>query len=367
MSPERRRRRASRRRRAAQLAVCAALALVLLAGTGAAALYLRFNGNISEVDIDGQLGEDRPTDGDHGSLDILVLGSDSRDGGNSAHGKPAGERADTAMVVHLHEDRKSATVVSIPRDTLVSRPACERPDGSTAPPAERAMFNDSFSVGGPACTVKTVETMTGIRMDHYLEVDFEGFEKLVDTLGGVEITLSQQVRDTDSKLDLAAGTHQLDGAQALALVRTRKAIGDGSDLGRIQIQHAFIHALADQVRSVGLLGDPRKLLDLADTATSSVTTDSALASVSELTSLARTLRGIGPEGLRLLTLPVDYDETDPNRVVPEPEADRVWRALRADRQVPAEIGEGTPPAELAEPAGGTPAPGEHGQPAGRAE
>jgi LCP family protein required for cell wall assembly len=351
MPPERRRR-ASRRRRAIRAVVCGVLALLLLGGAGAAALYLTLSANISEVDIDAELGRDRPPDVPDGSLDILVLGSDSRAGANRVHGRPGGERADTAMVVHLHEHRKSATIVSIPRDTLVSRPACPRAGGGTEPAAERTMFNESFTVGGPACAVKTVEAMTGMRMDHYLEVDFHGFEKLVDALGGVEVTLAEPIRDSDSKLDLTAGTHRLDGEQSLALVRTRKSVGDGSDLGRIQLQHAFIRALADEVRGVGVLSSPRRLYAMADTATSAVTTDSALASVSALTSLARTLRGIGSEELRLATLPVRFDEADPNRVVPlEPEAERVWRALRADRQVPAglteDAGAGTgPPADV---------------------
>lgn len=343
MSPERRIR-ASPRRRAVRAAVCGVLALLLLAGTGAAALYLRLSGNIAEVDIDAQLGPDRPPDLPDGSLDILVLGSDSRAGENAAYGRSAGARADTAMVVHLHEHRNAATVVSIPRDTLVSRPACPLPDGGTAPPAERVMFNESFAVGGPACTVKTVEAMSGIRMDHYVEVDFRGLEKLVDALGGVPITLTEPLRDADSGLDLTAGPHRLDGAEALALARTRKSLGDGSDLGRIELQHAFLRALADEVREVGALTSPRTLYSLADTATSAVTTDSALASVPALASLARTLRGIDADDLDLLTLPVRPDAHDPNRVVPrESEADRVWRTLRADRRLPAETAEAEPP------------------------
>jgi LCP family protein required for cell wall assembly len=209
------------------------------------------------------------------------------------------------------------------------------------------MFNESFTVGGPACTVKTVEAMTGIRMDHYIEVDFRGFEQLVDALGGVEVTLTEPISDEHSKLDLAAGTHRLDGEQSLALVRTRKSVGDGSDLGRIQLQHAFLRALAEEVRDVGVLSSPGRLYALADTATSAVTTDSALASVPALTSLARTLRGIGPEDLHLVTLPVTFDAADPNRVVPlEEEAEEVWQALREDRRVPADLTEPGPPAAL---------------------
>ncbi|WP_245240648.1 LCP family protein [Streptomyces spiramenti] len=332
-----------RRRQAVYAVTGALLAMLLLAGGGATALYLRFDGNISEIDIDAALGGDRPEDEPGGSLDILVLGSDSREGENEVYGRQqGGPRADTAMVVHLAEDRRGGTVVSIPRDTLVDRPACRDEDGRPVPAAERVMFNEAFAVGGPVCAVKTAEAMTGVRMDHYVEVDFRGFEKMIDALGGVEVTLDRPLRDSDSRLDLAAGSHRLDGETALALVRTRKSLGDGSDLERIALQHSFIRALAEEVKDVGVLGDPRRLYRLADTATGAVTTDSALASVSELTALARRLGDVDPDRLQTVTLPVGYDATDPNRVVPlEPQASGVWDALRADEPVPERLTEGS--------------------------
>ncbi|MCE7081785.1 LCP family protein [Streptomyces sp. ST2-7A] len=247
------------------------------------------------------------------------------------------------MVVHISADRTTASVVSIPRDTLVDRPECVRPDGSTAPAEERAMFNDSHAVGGPVCAVRTVEEMTGIRMDHYIEVDFEGFERIIDELGGVEVTVTRAVRDRHSGLDLAEGTHLLDGGDALALVRTRKTVGDGSDLGRIQLQHAFLGALMVRVAELDLFDSPRRVYRLADTATAAITTDTGLSSVGRLASLGRTLQDIGPEGLEMVTLPVDYDEQDPNRVRPlDPEAERLWAALRADRPIPEDIIERSP-------------------------
>ncbi|MDT0341437.1 LCP family protein [Streptomyces litchfieldiae] len=333
-----RRWRPARRRRLIRVALCALAALVLLTGGGMTALYLKLDGNISQIDIDAALGPDRPADSPGGSLNILVLGSDSRAGANGSYGGPdaqEGARADTAMIVHLNEEHDAATVVSIPRDTLVPRPTCERGDGSTAPARERSMFNEAYTVGGPVCTVKTVEALTGLRMDHYIEIDFKGFAKLIDTLGGVEITTTQAIDDDDSHLTLPAGTHTLDGEQALALVRTRKAIGDGSDLSRIDVQQGFLRALAEQVSGLGVMSNPKRLYDLADAATSAVTTDSALGSVSELAGLARTMEGIGPDELQLVTLPVGRDAADPNRVAPLAEESRqVWRALREDRPVP---------------------------------
>ncbi|MEO3749653.1 LCP family protein [Streptomyces sp. B6B3] len=328
--------RLGRRGRVLRALVLTTIGALLLSVAGAAALYVKLDGNIAHVDIDAALGTDRPEDSAGDSIDILVLGSDARsERGAGVYGAAAGARSDTAMIVHVSADRSAATVVSIPRDTLVSRPDCRRPDGSTAQAADRVMFNEAYQVGGPACAVRTVESLTGIRMDHYVEIDFQGFERLVNTLGGVEITTTEPIDDAKSHLSLPAGTHTLDGEQALALVRTRKAIGDGSDLARIQLQHDFLRALVDQIGGVGLLTNPGRLYDLADAATSAVTTDSDLASVSQLTDLAGALRAIESDDLHLITLPVTYDSEDVNRVVPLTErAEQVWTALRRDRPVP---------------------------------
>ncbi|MCQ6552793.1 LCP family protein [Streptomyces sp. C10-9-1] len=311
-------------------------AALLVAGSGLAYAYFTLQGSIDGVDIDQALGTERPKNLDDGSMDILVLGSDSRAGDNGAYGRDGGAaRSDTAMVVHVHTGRTAASVVSIPRDTLVERPDCTRADGTEAPGAARAMFNTAYETGGPACAVKTVEAMSGIRMDHYLEVDFTGFTELVDALGGVEITTTEPLRDADSRLDLEPGTHTLDGEQSLALVRTRKGVGDGSDLGRIELQQAFVRAFVDQVRDVGVLGNPKRLLDLAGTAARAVTPDSGLDSVNELVGFARGLGDLGADDVSLVTLPVRYDPVDPNRVVPvEPGATEVWRALKQDRPIP---------------------------------
>ncbi|RBM20444.1 LCP family protein [Streptomyces sp. PT12] len=328
----------ARRRRLLRFAVLGLALLVVVTGVGATALYAKLDRNIAHIDIDGALGPDRPEDAPHDSLDILVLGSDSRAGVNGAYGgedAQEGARADTAMIVHVHEGHDAATVVSIPRDTMVERPACERDDGSKTPARERSMFNEAYTVGGPVCSVKTVEEMTGLRMDHFIEIDFRGFADMIDTLGGVEITTTRSIDDEDSHLDLPAGTHTLDGEQSLALVRTRKAVGDGSDLSRIELQQQFVRALADQVSGVGLMTNPKRLWDLADVATSAVTTDSSLGSVRDLAGLGRSMRDIGPDDLRMVTLPVERDPEDPNRVAPVDDRSRqVWNALREDRRVP---------------------------------
>ncbi|MEU6114643.1 LCP family protein [Streptomyces sp. NPDC047117] len=333
----RRRKGPTRRRRALTITLCALVSCVLLGGAGLGFVYYQLNGNLKGVDIDAALGADRPDDVDNGSMDILVLGSDSRAGDNAKYGSDGGgARSDTAMVVHVYKGHKKASVVSIPRDTLISRPSCTK-GGQQTPGAQHVMFNTAYEVGGPACAVKTVESMSGIRMDHFVEVDFSGFKKLITALGGVEITTKKAIHDPDSHLDLNPGTHTLDGEQALGLVRTRHGVpgGDGSDLGRIQLQQTFIKALMDQVKDVGVLSSPTKLYDIGDTATKAITTDTRLNSVNSLVGLAKSVGGIGSDHINMATLPVTYDPNNPNRVLPlDAQNKQVWKALREDRAIP---------------------------------
>ncbi|WRZ90543.1 LCP family protein [Streptomyces sp. NBC_01007] len=345
-SPKGRRRRTrSTRSKALIVTAWTAAGIVVLGGTGAGYLYFKLNGNLKSVDINQALGSDRPTKVDNGSENILVLGSDTRSGTNKKLGGGADDgsaRSDTAMIVHVYKGHKKASVVSIPRDTLVERPACVDARGTVHGAVSGAMFNSAYSTGGAACAVKTVESMTGIRMDHYLEVDFSGFQKLIDDLGGVTVTTTKAISDHESHLYLTAGSHDLDGKQALGLVRTRHGVGDGSDLGRIQLQQAFMKALVDQVKHVGILSNPKKLYDLADTATKTVTTDSDIGSVTRLASFASGLKGIGSSHMNMVTMPVQYDRADANRVlVDKAKAELVWKALKADRPIPKAATEGT--------------------------
>ncbi|MCX5352023.1 LytR family transcriptional regulator [Streptomyces sp. RLB3-17] len=335
----------STRSKALLITAWTAAGIVVLGGAGAGYLYFKLNGNIKTVDINQALGTDRPLKVDNGSENILVLGSDTRSGSNKKLGGGTDDgsaRSDTAMIVHIYEGHRKASVVSIPRDTLVPRPSCTDAKGVTHAAATGVMFNSAYSTGGAACAVKTVESMSGIRMDHYIEVDFSGFQKLIDDLDGVRVTTTKNIKDPDSHLNLTAGTHTLDGQQALGLVRTRHGVGDGSDLGRIQLQQAFIKALVNQVKHIGVLSSPTKLYDLADTATKTVTTDSDLGTVKNLASFANGLKGISSSNMNMVTMPVQYDSADANRVlVDKAKAQLVWTALKNDRAIPKAATKGT--------------------------
>ncbi|MDO0936636.1 LCP family protein [Streptomyces sp. DG2A-72] len=341
----RRRKPRGNRRKGLLVTAWVAGGIVVLGGTGVGYVYFKLNGNLKSVDIDQALGTNRPTKVDNGSENILVLGSDTRSGSNQKLGGGADDgsaRSDTAMIVHVYKGHKKASVVSIPRDTLIDRPECTDTNGDTHDAATDVMFNSAYTTGGAACAVKTVESLTDLRMDHYLEVDFSGFQKLIDELGGVKVTTSRAINDPDSHLDLKAGTHKLTGEQALGLVRTRHGVGDGSDLGRIQLQQAFVKALVEQVKDVGLFTNPKKLYDLADTATKAVTTDSDLGSVNSLMSFANGLKGISAKNMNMVTMPVQYDAADANRVlVDDTKAQQVWTALKNDKPIPKSATKGT--------------------------
>ncbi|MFF9240405.1 LCP family protein [Streptomyces sp. NPDC014801] len=313
-----------------------AVVVVAAAGTGYW-LYSDLDGNIKDVDIDRAIGDDRPVKAPTSGQNILILGSDSRAGANAAldDDKVAGARSDTVLVMHIPEGRTRAVAVSIPRDTLVTRPECAKADGSTVAPAKRVMFNSIYSQVGPACVVKTVEKMSGVRMDHYVEVDFAGFKGLVDAIGGVTVTVDQDIHDKSSGLNLSAGTHRLDGTQALQFVRTRHGVGDGSDLGRIGLQQQFLMALLTEIKQQDLLGSPTKTYKIADKLTAALTTDSDLASLTKLAEFGRSLNGVNPSTMETIMLPVAYDKVDPNRVVAaEPQASTLWKAVRDDAEIP---------------------------------
>ncbi|MEU6658444.1 LCP family protein [Streptomyces sp. NPDC046821] len=327
----------SRGRRVRRIILWTLVVLVLAAGGTGYWLYNNLNSNLHGVNLDEALGKNRPEKMATSGQNILVLGSDSRAGDNAAlgTGKVAGARSDTALVMHIPEGRTRATAVSIPRDTLVTRPECTKSDGSTVPPAKRVMFNSVYSLAGPACVVKTVEQMSGVRMDHFMEIDFSGFKDLVDAIGGVTVTVDKPIHDKSSGLDLTAGTHKLDGTQSLAFVRTRHGVGDGSDLGRIGLQQQFMVALLSEIKQQDLLGSPAKTYKIANSLTSSLTTDSELASLKSLADFGRSMNGVDPGNMDTIMLPVAYDKIDPNRVVAaQPQADTLWKAIRTDTEIP---------------------------------
>ncbi|MFD5127785.1 LCP family protein [Streptomyces olindensis] len=339
---DRGRRRGRRRGVRTALLVCLAL-LVLLAG-GAGWLYLKLDGDISTFDSGG-LSDDRPEAGSSTGENVLVIGSDTRTGGNEALGggdKDDVGRSDTAFLLHVYADHRHAIAVSIPRDTLVTIPPCRLPDGSWTKAQPDTMFNAAYSVGqtakgNPACTQNTVEQLTGLRVDHTVVVDFKGFARLTDVVGGVKVCLPQDVYENDLNPHLTApgkllfhkGEQTVSGQKALDYVRIRHGIGDGSDIGRIKRQQAFVASLLKEVKSKGLT--PTNLLPLAEAATQSLTVDPGLGSADKLISFAMSLKDIDLHNTEFVTVPWRYEGSRVALV--QPDADALWAALRADRTI----------------------------------
>ncbi|KMS79859.1 MULTISPECIES: LCP family protein [Streptomyces] len=327
-----------RRRWGRNSALGAAVLLVVAAGAGWA-VYARLSANITADEAAAaelaRFERERPTALVRDAQNILLIGSDTRAGDdNGKYGKDVGtERSDTTILLHLAADRHSATAVSLPRDLMVDIPSCGQKDGRRSDPVF-AMFNHAFQVGGSACTIRTVEKLTGIRIDHHMVLDFSGFKEMVDAVDGVEVCLKEPVDDKAAKLKLPAGKVTLDGEQALGFVRARKSLGNGSDTERMERQQRFLGALVSKVRSDDVLLNPVKLYPVLDAATSSLTTDPELASLRGLYQLVRGLREIPTERVQFLTVPRESYVYDANRdQLVEPEAERLFARLRADQPV----------------------------------
>ncbi|MEU2521443.1 LCP family protein [Streptomyces pseudogriseolus] len=318
------------------------MGLVLVGGSAFAYYwYDRLNGNIGTVDI-GDVGSATVL-GD-GPANILVIGNDVRTGeGNEAYGNRDNVtgHADTTLLFHVAGDRSNATVVSIPRDLMTEIPDCEtrQSDGSTKTiPGSQGTtrFNESYGVEGrdPGCTMRTVEELTGLDVDHFMMFDFNAVKTLSTAVGGVEVCLEKPLKDTDggTKLDLPAGKSTIQGEEALSFLRNRHGLKNESDLDRIGMQQKFVASMLRRLKE-DTLSSPSKMLDVADAATKSLTVDQGIGSASKLLTLARELGKIDLKNITLMTLPVvdNPDEPTPVTVVPNPEkAPQVFSMLQDD-------------------------------------
>ncbi|GGC11136.1 transcriptional regulator [Cellulomonas carbonis] len=339
--------------------VARAVALLATAGlsfgaTGLAAAYVNIENNISTADISHLTG-DRPQDSaasnpddlDAGQpINLLVMGSDVRDGENATIGGDVeGMRSDTTILVHISAERDRVELVSIPRDSHVDIPECERGDGSTTR-ARDTRFNEAFSLGGQsgevtdaaACTIRTVQSLTGVAIDRWVVVDFAGFISMVDALGGIPMCIPTDMRSAEAGLDITAGQHVLDGPTALALARARKGVGlgDGSDTGRVERQQQLLAATVNEVLSKNLLTDFPALYRFLTAATRSLTSDPATGNITTLAGLAYSLRGVPSGNIHFMTVPFTPWPGDENQVEWTSDADLIFERIAADEPVVAQ-------------------------------
>ncbi|MFD0271659.1 LCP family protein [Streptomyces sp. NPDC127106] len=323
------------------------LAFLILATAAVGYLYYRhLNGSIQTDALnlgDSKLGGSRPNAFGQTPLNILLIGSDARDGAeNQALG---GARdtfdgpplADVQMLLHLSADRSNMSVVSMPRDTLLKMPKCTEPGGKVYP-ASRGLVqtNESLSRGGPGCTVAAWQELTKIPIDHFMMIDFKGVVTMADAIGGVPVCVQENVhsRTRDGKgsgLKLPKGENVIQGEVALQWLRTRYGFEDGSDIGRAHAQHMYMNSMAREFRKNAKLSNPMKLNSLAQAAIKAMVVDPGLNKIDKLYDLSMELKKVDPGRITMTTMPWIYSPSDSARVEPKPgEAEDLFRMIRED-------------------------------------
>jgi LCP family protein required for cell wall assembly len=312
----------------------------MVSGTGYALLSWS-DSSIRRIDVFPGLSH-RPPESAAGSTTFLLVGSDNRMGMSVAQMQrlhvggrhfASGRRADTMMLVHISERHDAVSVVSLPRDWYVEIPAHRSSDGDRVS-TRRDKLNVAYSVGGPRLAVATVERATGVRVDHYVEVDFTGFVRLVNAIGGVDVCAPTPLRDHKAGLRLPAGVSHVDGRTGLAYVRARH-LDARADLGRVERQQQFLGSMIHRVTSRDVLLDPRALVRFLDAALRAVRVDRDLRQ-QDLLALAIKLRHISGRDISFRTVPI----ANPSYRVPgagavalwdRPAARRIFAAMREDR------------------------------------
>jgi LCP family protein required for cell wall assembly len=344
------RRRAKRPPRGKRVLKITAISLSVLIMVTAGAgwwFYEHLNGNINAIAIDdGAGGKEKADAFGRTPINLLVMGSDARSsatdcklgGGCSTTGVQTGNgNADVEMVVHISADRSNATVMSIPRDTMTQVPACQDPKSSQSTSGYYGQINSALQYG-QECQVKAVHALTGITIDHFVQMDFSGVVKMSDAVGGVSVCVNADVYDTYSHLKLAKGTHTLKGTAALEFVRSRHGFGDGSDLGRTVSQHLFLSAMIRKFKSAGTLTDPTAVYNLADAATKALTVDTGLGTVKKLIGLAADLDKVPTKRMTFTTMQTGADPANANRVVPAAAAKSLFATIANDQSLTSSSG-----------------------------
>ena len=308
--------------------------------------------------IDAFAGLDKRPEKKSSAVNYLLVGSDTREGLSKAELKAlrvgsvataAGKRSDTMLLVHISKTRDKAVLISIPRDTFALIPAHANAAGKMIAPVH-SKINSAFNWGGAPLLIQTIEEMTQLKIDHYIEVNFAGFAKVVDSLGGIEVCTKKNINDPKSHLILEAGVHTLNGIEALKYVRTREFDGLG-DLGRMQRQQAFMSSVIKKATSAGVLLNPVTVTSFINSSLSAVTTDEGLKN-SDLIALAKQMKSLATSSVRTLTVPLSnlsyYSNGVTSAVLWDPVlAPELWDRLREDRAVVDEVSPSASPSATA--------------------
>jgi LCP family protein required for cell wall assembly len=330
----------------AKVVTATLVVIALVTGLTVVFLYRHYSHNLDAEDLTPAIGsapDKRQWPAPSGPINILVMGSDNRDapGDHVDNLTGIGQRSDTTILLHLSADRSRAYGVSIPRDSIINRPSCLDNSGKPISAPATDMWNNAFNIGGPACTIRQFQALTHVPVTHWIVVDFAGFKGMVDALGGVEVCLPHPVNDDIGHITLPAGTHKFTGDQALDYVRERHDLGNGSDIGRMKRQQAFIASMVHKAVSADMLAKPISLLKFLDAATKSIHLDEGLGSLSKLAGLGYQFRHTGLDKIQFVTTPWEADPSDPNRVIWAPQAKTLWDDIRLDKPLPKSLLEGS--------------------------
>lgn len=312
-----------RRRRLRRFLTLTAVAILVIGGGTVAVAALRLSQNVTTVELHPAHTDEPPSIADFdGEFDVLLVGSDGRAGQGAQYGEGGdveGSRNDVTLLLHVNESHDAATVISFPRDLLVDMPSCTDPGtGKTRDAGHRVQFNESLARGGLGCVASTVTALTGIDLAYAAEISFTGVIDASNAVGGVPICFAGPIHDRHSGLDIPeAGTYDLSGEQALALLRSRYGIGDGSDLARISTQQVFLSSLVRTLRDQSTLTDPVKLFGIADAATRNMTLSTPLADLGTLASMAKVFSDLPLENIAFVSYP---HLPAGDRVVPDEQA-----------------------------------------------
>ena len=303
----------ARKHTVGRVILIAVVALALITGLGTIYFIRHLNGNIEGISLDALGDDERPEKiftGNGEPLNILVMGDDTRSGeGNDIDSEAGGGGSDTTILVHLSADRSRAYAVSIPRDSIVDRPA----DGCDSPAETDVMWNAAYGLGGPVCTLAQLEANADVFVDHFVVVDFNGFGEMVDAVGGVPVCVPEDIKDPAHAIFVPKGDPSLlTGDEALDYVRARYVgeLIEQNDISRIRRQQEFIGALVREVKSAGTLTRLDKVVNFLDAATRSLKTDDELDSVTRIGKLALQLQNVGLDKIQFVTLPTEYYATD---------------------------------------------------------
>ena len=259
---------------------------------------------IQLVDASGQAIKPPTTEDLKGAINILLVGSDTRQGQAGVFGHDRSVLADVIILVHISKDRKNVVAMSFPRDLMVPWPSCPDPKGGS-PYLAQAMgqINATISNGGPGCTLLTVEKLTGLKIPYLAMVNFQGVIDMSDAIGGVEVCLSRPIQDKYTFLNLPKGKNVLQGMKALQFLRTRHGVGDGSDLGRISNQQVFLTSLMRKIKNGGVLTNPIQLYSLANAAARNMTLSSSLSDVGTMVAIASSLKNVDLDKITFVQVP----------------------------------------------------------------